>query len=113
MPLTNIVPIEEIDACIEQVVAKINAGVAKLRDQGIYAQLPESVEISMTVVRGWQTWAIESKETGTTTEKQTGSTLETSTSTEKSEKTATSEKNGVANQAHNERGEELSYATTA
>jgi hypothetical protein len=77
--MENVVPIEQLDAFISEIISKVNAGAWEARQKGIAANLPEAIQISAIVVRQWQpeSLAATTERAGTETGKQGGKTQET------------------------------------
>lgn len=59
MPITEIVRIDEIDACVERTILGIRDGLVKLREKGITAEYPEKVDFQMLVVKEFNALQIE------------------------------------------------------
>ena len=75
--ITEVVRIDEIDACIERVGLKVRAGLLKLIDQGIGVEYPKSLDFQMTVLVEFEALTSTSGELATVTEIQGGFSTET------------------------------------
>lgn len=92
--MENVVPIEQLDSFIEEVIAKVNAGAWAARQKGVAANLPEAIQFQVTVVKQWQVESLAATverlstqsehQGGTTRETQTGSQTETASNNEQS-----------------------------
>lgn len=92
--MQNIVPIEELDSFISEVIAKVNAGLSVAREAGVTVKMPREIQVSAFVVKKWQveelefTTRRETSENGTqggkTTESQNTGGTEKTTSDEQS-----------------------------
>lgn len=71
MPTIDLVSIDELDSAIVQTLAKVNAGVAAARAQGIQAELPAKIDFEVNVFTKWQALDIVTTETGNDSEKTT------------------------------------------
>ena len=92
--MENVVPIEELDSFISEVIAKVNAGLSVAREAGVTVKMPREIQVSAIVVKQWQVEGLEfttrreTNENGTqggkTTETQNGGGTETTTSNDQS-----------------------------
>lgn len=93
----DVVPIEDLDSCIDAAIEKINAGVAALRARGIQAELPSEVKFSMVVVKRWQALEVAA--------------VQTQQATDTSTKESTGERKTYEENAHDQQTEEKLYST--
>ena len=76
MPI-NIVRIEEVGDCVQQVLDDLNAKLWAMNQRGHFVEMPEELKFEMLVVKEWEALESTDKEITSSTENQGGFSTET------------------------------------
>lgn len=105
MPITTIIPIEELRNAIARVVKEVNDGVADMREAGILAELPNEIQFQMEVVMKFGALEQVNVTTDKSEEAQGGKTIESGN--------RRSTSNGSQNSANNRTGVQVHQQNTS
>lgn len=92
--MENVVPIEQLDDFVREMVMQVNAGLAAVRADGVLVEMPQSIQITAVVVKEWQPESLEilgeretnesGRQGGTTSETQSGGETQSQTGNDQS-----------------------------
>ena len=96
--MENVVYLSELDQHISDAITKVNDGIKLARAAGVMAEYPKAIDFDLIVVARWQDLAIETGESGVSSE--TGGSTEASTTNSSGSTTGTDTRNTINSYDH-------------
>lgn len=104
MASQNIVRIEQVGDCVQQVVDDLNAKLWAMNQRGHFIEMPEEIGFEMIVLKEWEALESSDRELSESTETQGGFTAETQKSSGSDSQTGNDTKSSRATGLRNESG---------